>query len=107
MVTNKMINSVALACMELFGFACFLYIIIDFTMYLLFSKLDYYSLHINCGGKETNIGGIRYEADQDAGGAAKFVPMADNRWGISSTGDLCDVITTSNDSIANKHLYSE
>ncbi|EXB36797.1 putative LRR receptor-like serine/threonine-protein kinase [Morus notabilis] len=59
---------------------------------------DHYSLHINCGGRETTIGGITYEGDRDAGGAAKFVPnMRDNRWGVSSTGDFWDVNATSND----------
>ncbi|PON42872.1 GPCR kinase [Parasponia andersonii] len=62
---------------------------------------DQYSLHINCGGRATTIGGITYESDQDLGGAAKFVPVGDNRWGISSTGDFWDVNTTSNDYIAN------
>ncbi|KAF4360574.1 hypothetical protein G4B88_015845 [Cannabis sativa] len=34
---------------------------------------DHYSLHINCGGKQTTIGGIKYEGDEDLVGAAKFL----------------------------------
>lgn len=52
---------------------------------------DYYSLHINCGGKQTTIGNIKYEADQDVGGVAKFVPVGDGRWGISTTGEFWDL----------------
>ncbi|KAJ7947204.1 putative Leucine-rich repeat transmembrane protein kinase [Quillaja saponaria] len=43
-----------------------------------------YSLHINCGGKSATFGDIQYEADEDPGGAAKFVPVR-NRWGFSGT----------------------
>lgn len=45
-------------------------------------------MHINCGGRENVIGGIKYEADQDEGGLAKFVPAGDGRWGISTTGEF-------------------
>ena len=34
--------------------------------------IDRYTLHINCGGKEVTIGNIKYEGDEDPGGAAKF-----------------------------------
>ncbi|XP_042940492.1 probable LRR receptor-like serine/threonine-protein kinase At1g07650 isoform X2 [Carya illinoinensis] len=47
---------------------------------------DRYSLHINCGGNATTIGSIKYEADLEQGGAAKFVLMKDDTWGFSSTG---------------------
>ncbi|TQE00753.1 hypothetical protein C1H46_013692 [Malus baccata] len=59
-----------------------------------------YSLHINCGGSKTTIGGIIFEEDQDLGGDAKFVPVIPN-WGISSTGLFWDVNTTAYDYIAN------
>ncbi|XP_043702282.1 probable LRR receptor-like serine/threonine-protein kinase At1g07650 [Telopea speciosissima] len=49
----------------------------------------WYSLHINCGGREATIGKTKYEADEDAGGAARSVAVGD-RWGFSSTGDFMD-----------------
>ena len=58
-------------------------------------------MHINCGGKQTTIGDIKYEGDEDSGGAAKFVRNADNTWGFSSTGDFWDVWSTTKDYIAN------
>ncbi|KAG2689232.1 hypothetical protein I3760_09G130700 [Carya illinoinensis] len=61
---------------------------------------DLYSLHINCGGNATTIGRIKYEADLEQGGAAKFVLMKDYTWGFSSTGDFWDVWSTSKDYIA-------
>ncbi|VVA29379.1 Hypothetical predicted protein [Prunus dulcis] len=61
---------------------------------------DRYSLHINCGGKATTIGGINFEGDPDLGGAAKFVPVRPI-WGISTTGHFWDANPTSNDYIAN------
>ncbi|KAJ7947202.1 putative Kinase [Quillaja saponaria] len=64
------------------------------------SEVDKYSLYINCGGKETTIGRIKYEADQETGGPANFSPRRD-RWGFSSTGHFWDVNGTSNDYIAN------
>ncbi|KAK9706854.1 hypothetical protein RND81_07G156500 [Saponaria officinalis] len=44
-----------------------------------------YSLHINCGGKETKVGKTTYEEDDEAGGVAKFVPRK-AEWGFSSSG---------------------
>ncbi|KAL6202045.1 hypothetical protein ACLB2K_025756 [Fragaria x ananassa] len=61
---------------------------------------DQYSLHINCGGKATTIGGINFEADQDPGGPAHFAP-SEPSWGFSSTGHFWSVNTTSKDYIAN------
>ncbi|KAL6206761.1 hypothetical protein ACLB2K_024008 [Fragaria x ananassa] len=52
-----------------------------------------YSLHINCGGGATTIGGFNYEHDTDLGGAAKFVPRSN--WGTSSTGVFWDTNVTS------------
>jgi hypothetical protein len=57
-------------------------------------------LHINCGGRATTIGDIKYEEDLEPGGAAKFVLMKDNTWGFSSTGDFWDVWSTSKDYVA-------
>ncbi|KAK7858402.1 putative leucine-rich repeat receptor-like serine/threonine-protein kinase [Quercus suber] len=62
---------------------------------------DQYSLNINCGGKATTIGNVKYEADLELGGAAKFVRMmTDDSWGFSSTGDFWDVWSSSLDYIA-------
>ncbi|BBG99737.1 Leucine-rich repeat transmembrane protein kinase [Prunus dulcis] len=47
-----------------------------------------YSLHINCGGKEVNIGGNRYEADREQRGASMYY-MGQN-WALSSTGNFMD-----------------
>ncbi|KAF4349435.1 hypothetical protein F8388_021018 [Cannabis sativa] len=60
---------------------------------------DHYSLYINCGGKQTTVGGITYEGDQDSGGAAKLVHNSPS-WGFSSTGDFWDVWSTTKDYIA-------
>ncbi|KAM2043165.1 hypothetical protein ACFX1R_038369 [Malus domestica] len=51
---------------------------------------DRYSLHLNCGGNQTTVGNIKYEADDASGGAAKFFQNSAN-WGFSSTGDFADV----------------
>ncbi|XP_035546398.1 probable LRR receptor-like serine/threonine-protein kinase At1g53440 isoform X2 [Juglans regia] len=61
---------------------------------------DWNSVHINCGGNEFSIGNIKYEADLDASGAAKFNPTTEN-WGFSSTGNFWDANSSSNDYIAN------
>ncbi|KAF5472299.1 hypothetical protein F2P56_009030 [Juglans regia] len=61
---------------------------------------DWNSVHINCGGNEVSIGNIKYEADLDASGAAKFNPTTEN-WGFSSTGNFWDFNASSNDYIAN------
>ncbi|XP_062094628.1 probable leucine-rich repeat receptor-like serine/threonine-protein kinase At3g14840 isoform X3 [Humulus lupulus] len=47
---------------------------------------DYYSLHINCGGKETTIGGIKYEGDEEFVGPANLFHNSANTWGFSNTG---------------------
>ncbi|KAL6197313.1 hypothetical protein ACLB2K_032922 [Fragaria x ananassa] len=62
---------------------------------------DQYSLHINCGGKQTTIGGIKYEGDEASGGAATFVQATPPNWGFSSTGDFVDAWSSENDYIAN------
>lgn len=45
-------------------------------------------MHINCGGKEVNIGGNRYEADREQKGASMYY-MGQN-WALSSTGNVMD-----------------
>jgi hypothetical protein len=57
-------------------------------------------LHINCGGKQTTVGSIKYEGDEASGGAATFVQATPN-WGFSSTGDFVDTWSSNNDYIAN------
>ncbi|XP_062094624.1 probable leucine-rich repeat receptor-like serine/threonine-protein kinase At3g14840 [Humulus lupulus] len=47
---------------------------------------DYYSLHINCGGKETTIGGIKYEGDEEFVGPANLFHNSAYTWGFSNTG---------------------
>ncbi|XP_021801083.1 probable LRR receptor-like serine/threonine-protein kinase At1g07650 [Prunus avium] len=61
---------------------------------------DQYSLHLNCGGNQTTIGNIKYDADEASGGAAKFFQGSVN-WGFSSTGDFADVWSSDKDYIAN------
>ena len=65
-----------------------------------FIFVDQYSLHINCGGKQTTIGNIMYEGDEDQGGAAYFLHDSPN-WGFSSTGNFWDKNDTANDYITN------
>ncbi|TQD78710.1 hypothetical protein C1H46_035714 [Malus baccata] len=61
---------------------------------------DRYSLHLNCGGNQTTIGNIKYEADEASGGASNFFQNSAN-WGFSSTGDFADVRSYDKDYIAN------
>ncbi|KAI3521587.1 hypothetical protein L1887_11058 [Cichorium endivia] len=60
---------------------------------------EYYSVNINCGGPRATVGKKVYEADEDPGGAAKFVPSRDH-WGYSSTGSLFTSNNTSSRYIA-------
>ncbi|XP_062096121.1 probable LRR receptor-like serine/threonine-protein kinase At1g07650 isoform X3 [Humulus lupulus] len=63
---------------------------------------DYYSLHINCGGKQTTIGDIVYEGDEEPVDVAKFFQNSAATWGFSNTGDLWDFNSTKvTDYIAN------
>ena len=61
--------------------------------------IDGYSVYINCGGGETTIEGIKYEADADLGGPAKYFPLKET-WETSSTGLFWDTSVTSRDYIA-------
>ncbi|KAF6173364.1 hypothetical protein GIB67_027059, partial [Kingdonia uniflora] len=51
---------------------------------------NYYSLNINCGGRETIINGkTKYEDDLDSGGPSRFFQTNTN-WAISTTGNFMD-----------------
>ncbi|OMO82762.1 hypothetical protein COLO4_22842 [Corchorus olitorius] len=63
------------------------------------AKTYWYSVYINCGGGATTINGINYEADEDAGGPAKYFPLKET-WETSSTGLFWDTSVTSKDYIA-------
>jgi len=47
-------------------------------------------VHINCGGPEATIGNTIYEADDEPGGAAKYVSKRED-WQTSTTGHIWDV----------------
>ncbi|KAL2331309.1 hypothetical protein Fmac_018890 [Flemingia macrophylla] len=47
------------------------------------------SLHINCGGKQTTIGGITYDEDIDPAGPAAY-KLSRNNWAFSNTGHFMD-----------------
>ncbi|KAL0443630.1 UNVERIFIED_CONTAM: putative leucine-rich repeat receptor-like serine/threonine-protein kinase, partial [Sesamum latifolium] len=50
----------------------------------------YYSLHINCGGRQAvEDKGPTYEDDSNSGGPSNFMPSMTN-WGFSSTGHFLD-----------------
>ena len=58
-------------------------------------------MNINCGGNATTIGNIKYEADLELGGAAKFVRMMSyDIWGFSSIGDFWGIWSCAHDYIA-------
>ncbi|KAK7826932.1 putative leucine-rich repeat receptor-like serine/threonine-protein kinase [Quercus suber] len=61
---------------------------------------DLSSLHINCGGKETTVGRIKYEGDEDPAGPTKYFHVKPN-WGFSNTGHFWDIDNTPNDYLAN------
>jgi hypothetical protein len=50
---------------------------------------EFYSLHINCGGKEASIEGNIYEDDTDPAGPSRFYQSRTN-WGVSTTGHFMD-----------------
>ncbi|XP_022717350.1 probable leucine-rich repeat receptor-like serine/threonine-protein kinase At3g14840 isoform X2 [Durio zibethinus] len=50
----------------------------------------WYSLHINCGGRDVTIGGnTTYEDDTDGAGPSRFF-QSRNNWAFSSTGHFLD-----------------
>jgi hypothetical protein len=48
-------------------------------------------VHINCGGPQATIGNTIYEADDEPGGAAKYVYKREEDCQISTTGHFWDV----------------
>uniref|UniRef100_A0A6N2LHL2 non-specific serine/threonine protein kinase n=1 Tax=Salix viminalis TaxID=40686 RepID=A0A6N2LHL2_SALVM len=58
-----------------------------------------YSVHINCGGPAATIGKTIYEADNEPGGAAKYVSTRRD-WQKSTTGHFWDVKPSSDSYIA-------
>ncbi|XP_042436705.1 probable LRR receptor-like serine/threonine-protein kinase At1g07650 [Zingiber officinale] len=52
------------------------------------SSSNQYSLHINCGGKEVTVNGIKYEADTEERGASEL--YLSTNWAFSSTGNFMD-----------------
>ncbi|KAK2986541.1 hypothetical protein RJ640_004291 [Escallonia rubra] len=75
---------------------------------------NWHSLHINCGGRETSVGGnIKYEDDTDSAGPTRFFQSRTN-WALSSTGHFLDDdrprdsyiwTNTSQLSVNNSNLY--
>ena len=57
-------------------------------------------MHINCGGPEATIGNTVYEADDEPGGAAKYVAKREEDWQISTTGHFWDIDSTLDNYIA-------
>jgi len=47
------------------------------------------SLHINCGGNQTTIGGITYDEDLYPAGPAVYIQSGKN-WALSNTGHFMD-----------------
>ncbi|KAI4323059.1 hypothetical protein L6164_022695 [Bauhinia variegata] len=74
----------------------------------------WYSLLINCGGKQVSVNGNTYDDDSDAGGPARFWESATN-WAESNTGHFMDntrspYYTWSNSSglsMTNAELYTD
>lgn len=48
------------------------------------------SLYINCGGKETNVAGVTYQADNEQRGASMYYSGQSQSWAFSSTGNFLD-----------------
>lgn len=53
-------------------------------------KTEHHSLHINCGGREINIGEVKYEADTEQKGASYYYSSPSEKWAFSSTGNFMD-----------------
>ncbi|XP_062008977.1 probable LRR receptor-like serine/threonine-protein kinase At1g07650 [Rosa rugosa] len=54
------------------------------------SGAKHHSLHINCGGREINIGGVKYQADTEQKGASFYYSSQNQNWAFSSTGNFMD-----------------
>jgi len=57
--------------------------------YVVALATEFYSLHINCGGKEASIEGNIYEDDTDPAGPSRFYQSRTN-WRVSTTGHFMD-----------------
>lgn len=62
--------------------------------------VDYYSFHVNCGGRQTTIGNTVFEGDEDSAGSEKFIVPKQDYWGTSSTGDFWGRNATISDYVA-------
>nr|XP_004488995.1 probable leucine-rich repeat receptor-like serine/threonine-protein kinase At3g14840 isoform X1 [Cicer arietinum]XP_027191464.1 probable leucine-rich repeat receptor-like serine/threonine-protein kinase At3g14840 isoform X2 [Cicer arietinum] len=49
-----------------------------------------YSLHINCGGKQTTVNRTSYDGDSDSSGPARFHVSPTGNWAFSTTGIFID-----------------
>ncbi|KAI5662312.1 hypothetical protein M9H77_21635 [Catharanthus roseus] len=65
----------------------------------------WYSLHINCGGKEHEVGGKHFENDTEVGGSANFFQSSTN-WAVSSTGHFLDDTRTDSYTVTNSSRIS-
>ncbi|KDO42387.1 hypothetical protein CISIN_1g0041551mg, partial [Citrus sinensis] len=51
----------------------------------------YYSVHINCGGKQVTVNGnTTFEDDTDEAGPSRFAFRGSNNWAFSNTGHFLD-----------------
>ena len=57
--------------------------------------VEWYSVHINCGGKATTIGNIKYKVDVDLAGATKYARVSEN-WGSIALEDFGGINTSAN-----------
>ncbi|RVW59319.1 hypothetical protein CK203_091082 [Vitis vinifera] len=70
-----------------------------FTLLLLLIP-DYYSVHINCGGREVIVDNRTYEDDTYLSGASTY-HKSETNWAVSSTGYFMDDSITTDSYIAN------
>ena len=71
-----------------------------FYQYGFFVLAAWYSLHINCGGKEDLVNGtVRYDGDTNTGKSSLFFQGGAN-WGFSNTGSFMDDDRSTDDFIA-------
>ncbi|XP_060194541.1 probable LRR receptor-like serine/threonine-protein kinase At1g07650 isoform X3 [Lycium barbarum] len=61
---------------------------------------NWYSVHINCGGKSVTIGDTTYEEDEYSAGAAKFFYLKKS-WGASNTGYFSEHLMEMNYKVTN------
>lgn len=62
-----------------------------FTSYTNVTLPAYYSVHINCGGKQVTVdGNTTFEDDTDEAGPSRFAFRGSNNWAFSNTGHFLD-----------------